>query len=87
MIAIQYRPEQPNWEFRLCTVWKSSNFFAALFLVKSILADFRNTETVILTILEALNFDFWKYFTLENVKSIQILKIQSCSNGQNGLEK
>ena len=54
------------------------------FYVKSILADFRRSRTAVLTIMEALNFDFWKNFTLENVKSSQKFKIQSYSNGQNG---
>ena len=54
------------------------------FYVKSILADFRRSKTDILTILEALNFDFWKSYTLENVKNSQKFKIQSCSNDQNG---
>ena len=52
------------------------------FYVKSILADFRQSKTVILTILKALNFVFWKYFTLENVKKYLKLKFQSRSNGQ-----
>ena len=39
-------------------------FLALWFYVKSILADFRRSKTANLTILEALNFDFWKYFTL-----------------------
>ena len=34
--------------------------------------------------MKALNFDFWKNFTLENVKSSQKFKIQSCSNEKNG---
>ena len=36
-----------------------------------------------LTILEALNIDFWNNFTVENVQSSQEFKIQSCSNGSN----
>jgi len=34
------------------------------------LADFRRSKTAISTILEALNFDFKKNFTLENVKKV-----------------
>ena len=34
--------------------------------------------------MKALNFNFQKKFTLENVKSSQKFKIKSCSNGQNG---
>ena len=45
--------------------------------------DFRRSKTAILTILEALNFDFWKNFTHENVKSSQKFKIQRSSNDQN----
>ena len=51
----------------------------------SILVEFIGPKTVIITIiLEVLNFDFFGNFTLENVKNIQNLKIQSCSYGQNG---
>jgi len=39
--------------------------------VNLILADFRISKTVILTILEALNFLFFGNFTLENVKISQ----------------
>ena len=31
-----------------------------------------------------MNFDFWDYLTLENVKRLQKFKIHSSSNGQNG---
>jgi len=44
--------------------------------VKSILADYRRSETAVLTILEALNFDFWKNYTLNNAKNSQKFKIQ-----------
>ena len=38
-----------------------SNFPATtIFSVKSILADLIRSKTAILTVLEALNFDFWK---------------------------
>ena len=36
--------------------------------MKSILDDFRRSKSAILTILEALNFDFWKNVTLGNVE-------------------
>jgi len=39
------------------------------FYVKSIFADFKKSKSAILTILEALTFDFWGYFTFENVKN------------------
>ena len=37
--------------------------------MKLILADLTGSKTVILTILEALNFEFFGNFTLENVKN------------------
>ena len=43
-------------------------FLPLWFYVKSILADFRRSKTVVLTILQALNFDFWKNLTLEMSK-------------------
>ena len=59
-------------------------FFLPLwFSVKSILAYFRVSKTAVRTILNALNFDFWKPSHLKNVKSFQKFKIQACSNGQN----
>ena len=36
--------------------------------MKSILADFRRSKTAVLTILKALNFEFMKNLTLENIK-------------------
>ena len=68
----------------LIEIFHCRHFLQLWFYVKSILVDFRRSKTAVLTILEALNFDFWKNFTLENVKSPQIFKIQSCWNGQNG---
>ena len=52
--------------------------------MQSILADFRKAKTAVLTIMEALNFDFRKNFTLENIKSCRNSKIQSQSNDQSG---
>ena len=43
-------------------------FLPFRFYVKSILADFRRSKSAFLTILEALNFDFWKTVTLEMSK-------------------
>jgi len=37
--------------------------------VKPTLAEFSGSKTANLTMLKALNFDFWKNFTLENVKN------------------
>ena len=76
-----YRPGQPNWIFDCGNL---AIFQPLCFYVKTILADFTGSKTAILTILEALNFEFWKNFTLENVTNSQKFKIQSCPNGQNG---
>ena len=77
-----YRPGQRNWEFDCgySTVWKFSNFPVASLVLRE--TDFRRLKIAILTILEALNIDFWKNFTLENVKTFQKFKILNCSNGQ-----
>ena len=54
------------------------NFLSPIFYVKSILADFKRSKTVILTILEALNFHFFGImYTLENVRNFNKFKIQS----------
>ena len=45
--------------------------------MKSILAYFGRPKTAIVTILKALNFDFWKNFTLENVKSAENSKFRA----------
>ena len=39
-------------------------------------ANFRGSKTAVLTILEALNFDFWKNVTLENVESFKSKKFR-----------
>ena len=41
--------------------------------MKSIVAVFKTSKPAVLTILEALNFNFWKNVTLENVKNPQKL--------------
>ena len=51
--------------------------------MRSILPDFKRSKTMVLKILETLNFDFWKNVTLENVKSTQKFEIQTYSNEQN----
>ena len=79
LVMSKYRPGHPNWEFWL---WNLAIFMLIWFYVKSNLADFRGSKPVKSTILEALNFDFFGNFTLENVKNIQKFKIQSCSYGQ-----
>ena len=48
--------------------------------MKSILGVFRMSKVAILTILEALNFDFNKDFTLENVVKIAVLGLQNDQN-------
>ena len=53
-------------------MWKFSNFPATLILHETEDADFSGQKLPFLTILPALNFDFWKLFTLENAKSFQI---------------
>ena len=45
--------------------------------MKSILAEFGGPKTAVLTILETLNFDFWKNYTLENVKISQKFKFRA----------
>ena len=47
------------------------------FHVKSIIADFRMSKTANKTILEALNFDIWKFFTLEMSKISKNLKFRA----------
>ena len=56
---------------KIYTVWNFSIFLPLWFYVKSIVADFRRSKTAVLTILEAMTFDFWKNFMLENVKNSQ----------------
>ena len=46
------------------TVWKFGNFLPLRFYVKSILADFRGSKMVVLTIFKSLNYDFWKIHTI-----------------------
>ena len=55
------------------TVWKFSKVPCTLILREVNFDGFQKIKNFRLTILVALNFDFWKKF-----------KIQSCSNGQNG---
>ena len=71
--------------FKIATAVQCVNlrFFLPLrFYVKLILADFRRSETAILTIFEALIFNFFETFIFENVKNSQKCKIQGCLNGQ-----
>ena len=80
-----YRPGQHNWEFQLWKFHSLALFLPLWFYVKSILADFRWSKAVALTIMKALNFEFsMKNLTLESIENSQKFKIQSCSNGQNG---
>ena len=68
------------------TMWKFSNFPATLILREINFADFTRSKTVVLTIFEALHFDYWRNLALGNDKGKKKLKIkiQSCSKGQNG---
>ena len=79
---IMYRPGQPNWDFWLW-IFHSGNLAILPFwlYVKSVLVNFWRSKTAVFTILEALNFDLRKKFTLQN---FQKFKIQICTNGQNG---
>ena len=43
--------------------------------MKSTLADFRRSKIAILTILEALNFDFWEFQKFLKFKPAKIVKI------------
>ena len=63
----RYRPWQPNREFWLDIpqCGNLANFLPLWCCVKSILADFRRSKIAILTILEALNIDFWKISNLK----------------------
>ena len=45
--------------------------------MKSILADFRRSKTTVLTIMIALNFEFWKNFTLEMSKVPKNAKLRA----------
>ena len=83
---ITYRPGQLNWKFWLdIPQFGSLAIFLILwFYLKSVLAVLWGLKTAVLTIFTALNFEFWKNSTLEDVKSFQKLIIQSCSNGPNG---
>ena len=56
-----YRPGQPNWIFDCGNL---AIFQPLCFYVKTILADFTGSKTAILTILEALNFDFLGIFDI-----------------------
>ena len=49
--------------------------------MKSILADFISSKIAVLISLEALNFDFWKDFILENVKSFKKSKLRAIQMG------
>ena len=80
---ITYRPGQLNWKFWLdIPQFGSLAIFLILwFYLKSVLAVLWRLKTAVLTIFTALNFEFWKNSTLEDVKSFQKSIIQSCSNG------
>ena len=64
----KYRPGQPNWEYKM---WKFQDFSATQILREISVGHFKAPKTAILTIGAALNLNFWKNFTLENVKNIR----------------
>ena len=55
-----------NFDFENSIVWDFCNFPVTLILRE---INFREPKTVVLTILETFDFDFWKNVTLKNVKS------------------
>ena len=57
--------------------WNLAIFYPILLYVNSILAYFKRSKSIILTILEALNFDFWEFYSWK----CQKFKIHSCSDG------
>ena len=84
--GILYRPGYLNWDFWIW-IFHSEELYrhSDHKYVESISADYRRSKTAILTILQAVNFEYiWITFTLENVKNSQKFKIQSCSNDKNG---
>ena len=66
-----------NFDSENSIVWDFSNIPATLILLKSIFDKFRGPKTAVLTILDTLNFDFWKNFTLQNVKISQKFKFRA----------
>ena len=58
-----------NFDFENSKVWDFCNFPVTLLLREINFAEFRVPKTAVSTILETLNFDFWKNVTLKNVKS------------------
>ena len=65
------------FDYGYCTVWKFSNFSATLIFREINFGRVQKIKGATLTILKALNFDLWKNFTLENIKSSQNQKHQS----------
>ena len=57
------------WQCKFHSVEYLAIFLPLWFYVKSILAHFRRSKTAVWTILKTLNSNFWKNYTLENVKS------------------
>ena len=56
------------FDYGYCTVWKFSNFSATLIFREINFGRVQKIKGATLTILKALNFDFWKHFTLEMSK-------------------
>ena len=66
------------WHHKHTIVFTNLAIFLPLwFYVKSVLTDFRRSKPVVLTVFEALNFDFWKKFTLINFQMSENLKFRA----------
>ena len=72
-----------NYGYGYSKVWKFSIFPGTLILREINFGCYWGSKTTVSTILKALNYDFLKNFTPENVKKSQKFKIQSYSSGQN----
>ena len=64
------------------TVWKFKDFYITEILREINFVDSRSAKSAILTHLEALNFDFYKFVHFWKVEIHQIKKIQSPKNGK-----
>ena len=65
-------------------MWKFQDFSATQILRETNFGKCRSSKHAILTVLEALNFDFWKNFIVVNIKSYKNSKFRAAQYGQNG---
>ena len=75
---INYRPEQPNWEY---TMWKFQDFSASQILREINFGPIEDPKTAILTIWAALNYkilDIFDIFKFEIFIKIKIQSLQNC---------